>query len=321
MQPFALTAVLLLLANVAGAATPVLRVNQTTMTDVELDLARQAVQAMTRGTQMDEATLLRHAVDQLVARALLLQAAQAAGLKVDAAAAEQAVRAQAARMGGEEQFTRSLAEAKLDRATLVRIEGERQLIARYVEKVLAAGIEISDDDARLYYEVHPAEFKHPPQVKLRMVLVEVSPQASPEAVAAARAKAEAALARVRTGEDFGAVAREVSTDATGQRGGELGWVRAGMLLPELEPKVWALQAGEVSDVLRSPNGFHVFKVEARRGEGVSPFEEVRDRLKAFLRQRTAQEGVQAKVDELRATATIEGLTAEVKQALARPGGS
>lgn len=308
-------------ATVAVAATPVLRVNQVTLTDVELDLARQAVQVMTRGAQLDHAMLFSHAVDQLVARALLLQAAQDAGFTVDPVAAEFAVRAQAAQMGGEEVFARSLAESKVDRAMLVRLEGERQLIARYVEKMLATGVEIGDEDARLYYQVHPSEFKHPPQVKLRMLTVDVPPQASPEVVTAARVKAEAALERVRKGEDFGFVARQVSTDAAGPRGGEVGWVRAGMLLAELEPAVWALQPGEVSDVLRSPTGFHVFKVEARRGEGVSPFEEVRDDLKAFLRQRTIQEAVQAKVDELRKLATIEGLTAEVKQALARPGGS
>lgn len=313
-------AVLLAFAGVAVAATPVLRVNQITLTDVELDLARQAIQMMGQGAQMDQAELVRHAVDQLVARALLLEATRAAGLAVDPAAAEQAVRAQAAQMGGEEAFARSLAESNLDRATLLRIEGERQVIARYVETVLLAGVEISDDEAQSYYRANPDEFKHPPQVKLRMMLVEVSPQAGQASIDAAKAKAEAAAARVRKGEDFAAVARQVSSDSTSQRGGELGWVRAGLLLPELEPAVWALKAGEVSSVLRSPNGFHVFKVEDRRGEGVAPFGEVRDRLKAFLRQRAAQGVVQAKVEALRAKAVIEGLTPEVKQALAGPGG-
>ncbi len=313
-------ALLGLMAGIAGAATPVLRVNEVTLTNVELDMARQAVRVMAQGGSMDEATVVRHAVDQLVARALLLQAARAAGVGVDLKAAEQAVAAQAAQMGGEEKFARTLAGADLDRATLVRIEGERQAIARFIDGVLLAGVEISDDEALAYYRANQNEFKHPPQVKLRMLLVAVPPSASPAEVEKAKAKAEAAAARARRGEDFAAVARQVSTDATAERGGELGWVRAGLLLPELEPAVWALKAGEVSDVLRSPNGFHVFKLEDRREDGISSFDEVRDRLKAFLRQRTAQGLVQAKVEELRATAQIEGLTAEVKQALAGPGG-
>ncbi len=313
-------AVLACAAEVAVAATPVLRVNQITLTNVELDLARQAIQMMDQGGQMDQAQLVRHAVDQLVARALLLQAARAAGVAVDQQAAERALAAQAAQLGGEEEFARSLAASNLDRATLLRIEGERQVIARFVDSVLLAGVEISDDEAQAYFRANPGEFKHPPQVKLRMLLVEASPQASQSVIDAARAKAEAAAARVRNGEDFAAVARQVSTDSTAERGGELGWVRAGLLLPELEPAVWALKAGEVSGVLRSPNGFHIFKVEERREAGVSPYDEVRGRLKAFLRQRAAQGVVQAKVEELRAKAVIEGLTAEVKQALAGGGG-
>lgn len=321
MRSVMCVAILALSAGTAGAATPVLRVNQTTVTDVELDLARQAVRMMGQGAQMEAAALVGLAVDQLVARAVLLEAARAAGLALDPGAAEKALAAQAAQMGGEEAFARSLAESNLDRATLLRIEGERQVIARYVESVLLAGVEISDDEANAYYRANPGEFKHPAQVKLRMLLIEVSPQASQAVVEAAKAQAEAALARVRQGEEFAAVARQVSTDSTAERGGELGWVRSGLLLTELEPAVWALDAREVSNVLRSPNGFHVFKVEDRRGEGVAPFGEVRDRLKAFLRQRAAQGLVQAKVEELRAKAVVEGLTPEVKQALVGQGGS
>lgn len=321
MRTVMATSLALLMVGAAEAATPVLRVNQTTLTEVELGLARQAVEATAQGVSMDEATLLGHALDQLVARALLLEAARAAGFTVDPAAAAEGLKAQVAQLGGEEEFNRSLAAAKVDRAVLLRLEGERQLIARYVERVLLAGIEVSDEDARTYYRAKPDEFRHPRQVKLRTLMVPVAAGAGPTAVEEARAKAAAALARLRKGEDFAAVARAISSDAAAQRGGDVGWVRAGLLLPELEPAVWALKAGEVSEVLRSSNGFHVFKAEAWRDEGVAPFEEVRERLKGFLRQRVAQEAVQAKVAELREKAVVEGLTAEVKQALARRGGS
>jgi parvulin-like peptidyl-prolyl isomerase len=313
------TAVLAATAVVAAAATPVLRVNETTLTDMDLHPVRQAIRDMGQGKQLDEATLLGHAVDQLVAHALLLQAARGAGLTPDRGAAERALAAQVARMGGEQEFARFLAEWKLDRGTLLRIEEERQLIARYVDSVLLADVEISDEQALLYYEANPEEFKHPPQVKLRMVLVEVSPQASQAAVDAARAQAEAAAVRVRRGEDFASVAREVSTDPSAQRGGELGWVRAGLLLPQLEVAVWGLQVKEVSEVLRSPKGFHLFQVEERRGEGILPFAEVKESLKAYLRRRMTPGLVQVKVQALRQRASIEGLTPEVKEALAASG--
>lgn len=317
MNKVIITFICMLATAVAGAATPVLRINQTTVTDEELGLAQQALRLAGGATTPDATAGLRQALDQLIARALLLEAARAAGVTVDAAAAEQALRAQVARAGGEEAFARSLAEAKIDRATMLSILAERQAIARYVEEVLLAGVTISEADAEAYYRANPDEFRHPPQVRLRALLVAVSPHATPEAVAAAQRKAEEALRRIRQGEDFAAVAREVSSD----RATELGWVPAGKLLPELEPAVWRLKPGEVSEVLRSPNGFHVFKAEARRGEGIAPFDEVRETLKGYLRQRAASQAVVNKVEELRAKAVIEGLTPEVKQALASPSGT
>ncbi len=77
-------------------------------------------------------------------------------------------------------------------------------------------------------------------------------------------EAKAALERIRGGEDFAAVAKEVSTDtATKDNGGDLGWLPRGEMLPAWDDAAFALQAGQVSDVVSLTDGFHILKVEER----------------------------------------------------------
>jgi peptidyl-prolyl cis-trans isomerase SurA len=103
--------------------------------------------------------------------------------------------------------------------------------------------------------------------------------------AAARSRAEAALARVRAGESFEAVARDVSEDpATRERGGLLGQIPVESLSPAHRAKLETLEVGGVSEVLEEENGLAIFLLEGREGEREPTYDDVRDRLEQLLRQ-------------------------------------
>src|SRR5881628_2229768 len=149
--------------------------------------------------------------------------------------------------------------------------------------------EVKDDDVAEYYALHKDDkFTEPEQVRARHILVKVAADAGPDAKAAARKKAEELLAKVKAGADFAALAKERSEDAgSAANGGDLGLFTRGRMTPAFEEAAFALQAGGVSDVVETPFGFHVIKVEEHRPGGVKPLEAVHDEIADGLKRERA----------------------------------
>src|SRR5208282_3950739 len=95
-----------------------------------------------------------------------------------------------------------------------------------------------------------------------------------QALAAAQAKADSLLAQIRNGASFEDVAKKNSDGPTASQGGDLGDFKRGTLAKELEDKTFSMKSGEVSDVIRTKQGFVILKVVEHRSAGVPPFTEV-----------------------------------------------
>lgn len=307
-----------LCAGVAFGATA-FKVNGKEVSTTQLQLAKQALLSR-MGLQpgmVDETMLTKAAVDQLVAMELLAQAAAEAKLTVDPSEVKAALEQEKKAMGGEQAFAQALAGAGLTEAELARMEEQRLMVQKFIAAEIAPKASVSDADVEAYYKGHPEEFQHEEQLKLQMILTRPAGQ-DEKAENEAKAQAEAAAKRVASGEDFAKVAKEVSQDTSAQRGGEVGWVRKGMLLPELEAPVFALKPGEVSQVLKSQYGYHVFRVAERRPAGQYALAEVKENLRQMLSQRKTSELLRATVETRRAQAKIEVVDPQVKAALEAP---
>lgn len=149
-------------------------------------------------------------------------------------------------------------------------------------------VTITERDKRAYYDAHKDEYRREEEICAAHVLVKVKSEEQPEghAEAEARALAQKALEELKGGKDIAEVARRVSEDqASAPRGGDLGCFGRGRMVglgPEFDDVAFQLRPGEVSDLVRTPEGFHVIRVSARRDEAVEDFDTVKPGIEQAL---------------------------------------
>lgn len=263
-----------------------------------------------RGEQQDRARsqALKAAFDQVVAERLFdaeaktLQA-EASDAQVDAAIAE--IR-QRNRFTDDAQFEQALREQGFT------LDSFRRAVKRDLETYqilnlkVRSRVKVSDEDVQNYYQSHPREFAGEEQVKVRHILLALSSGATAAQEAAVRQKGEAVLERaLRPGTDFAALAKEVSQGPSAAEGGDLGWLRRGTIQAELERAAFALQAGQVSGLVKTRTGFHILKVEERRIGGEKPLSEVKDQIRDRLINQQLETYRKQYVADLRRDAHIE----------------
>jgi peptidyl-prolyl cis-trans isomerase SurA len=184
---------------------------------------------------------------------------------------------------------------------------------RVVQVRVRARIKVTDEDLKNYYQQHEQEFASGYEIKVRHIFLQVPAGAAPAEEARVREKGQKVLARLRGGEDFAKVARETSQGPSAADGGDLGWLRRGVIQPEVERAAFALETGQVSDLIRTRTGFQIVKVEGRRGGEPRPFDQVKDEIRDKLTNDQADVLRQQYVAELRKDALIEVKIPELKE--------
>jgi peptidyl-prolyl cis-trans isomerase C len=247
------------------------------------------------------------ALDQRIASILLRAEAESRGLGATPEEIDARMKDFRSRYKSDEEFEQALANNSMT------VEKARDQFAqdlarmKYVEKVILPTIPITDEAMKKFYDENQDRMQQPERIKLRQILIVVPADATEEQRSQARQRAEAAQKRAKAGEDFKALAQEVSEDPTGKQGGELPWVAKGDLrqLPTFEQAGWALEKGQVSDVVETPAGFHVIQCMDRQAPRMAQFDEVKDRIHMVLQNQAAQEKLRTVVEELMGKAKIE----------------
>jgi peptidyl-prolyl cis-trans isomerase D len=184
----------------------------------------------------------------------------------------------------------------------------------YAPEKFADQAEVSDADVQRYYAEHQASYEKPEQVHARHILFKVAPDATPEAKAAVRQRAEAELAKVKAGEDFATLAQTDSEDSSAAQGGDLGSFPRGRMVRPFEDAAFALASGQISDVVESQFGFHIIKVEEKEEAHTQPLDEVRAQIVETLKQDKARALAHQRADADRAKAVAGETLANIAQA-------
>jgi peptidyl-prolyl cis-trans isomerase D len=160
--------------------------------------------------------------------------------------------------------------------------------------------QVSDAQLLKDYNESIDSFRTPERVRVRHILVMT--QGKPKAdVPVLHAKAEALLKQIKAGADFAELAKKNSDDpGSAQKGGELGWITHGQMVPNFEKTSFSLKPGELSGVVETEYGYHIVQAEEKQDAHTQTFEEARPQLLLEAKKQVATETLRKNVDEARA---------------------
>jgi peptidyl-prolyl cis-trans isomerase SurA len=174
----------------------------------------------------------------------------------------------------------------------------RILTNQVISHEVSSRILIDKAEVKKYYEAHKSEFVRPEQVALREIFV--STEGKPETeIPALEKKAKEMLEKIRNGDDFGEIARRHSDDETAKQGGELGVFERGKLSKEIEDAVFKLQKNQLTDVIRTKQGFIFLQVLEHYPAGEQPLEKVDPEIMNRLYQERMDPALRAYLKTLR----------------------
>ena len=162
---------------------------------------------------------------------------------------------------------------------------------------------VTDEALRKVYDEQIKPMGAAEEVRARHILFRADPKDA-KAQEEAQARARAALERIKKGEDFAAVAKELTDDPSGkENGGDLDYFTKDQMVPEFANIAFQMQPGQMSNPIRTQFGWHIIKLEDRRNRPVPEFEKVRPQIETFLVRR----GQTELISKLRESAKIERL--------------
>jgi peptidyl-prolyl cis-trans isomerase SurA len=189
---------------------------------------------------------------------------------------------------------------------------KNQIITQQViSKEVGSRMNISKEELQKFYDDHKSQMERPEQIRLSELLISTdkkgkeAPTEDPQVLAAAQAKADGLLAQIRKGAAFDETAKKNSDGPTAAQGGDLGYFKRGALAKELEDKTFAMKPGEVSDVIRTRQGFVILKVTEHQQAGVPPLNEIEPKVQDAIYMEKLQPALRAYLQHLREDAFID----------------
>jgi peptidyl-prolyl cis-trans isomerase SurA len=193
---------------------------------------------------------------------------------------------------------------------------------RVIGQEVGSKLAMNKDDVKRFYEAHRAEMEQPEQVRLSEILIAPKPAVNPPvtpggkpdpptqaeneaALEAAKAKAESLLEQIHKGAKFADLAKQFSDGPSAKDGGDLQSFKRGELSKELEDKVFALKAGEVTDVIRTKQGYVILETVDHQMAGVPTLKQAEPRIQDALYMQKLQPALRNYLTTLREEAFID----------------
>ncbi len=183
--------------------------------------------------------------------------------------------------------------------------GDEILLRRVVNIEVSSRVSVTPEEVRSYYDSHIKDYMPPERLRASHILFLAPVNAPPDVERAKRAAAADVLQRIRSGASFEEMAKRYSQDPSGAKGGDLGIIRRGEVLPNFERVLFSLKEGEVSEIARTRAGFHLIKLVKRLSAEPKPFSEVEAEIRDKIFQNKAEERMQRWLEDLKKKMHVE----------------
>jgi len=155
-----------------------------------------------------------------------------------------------------------------------------------INQQVRSSLLVSDVEILRFYQQHRDRFMLPPEVRISQILIALDPGSE---LLAVREKAQEVYALVKKGERFEELAAKYSDGPEGRRGGNLGYIRQGDMLPQIQKAIEQAPLGSVTEPIASPIGMHIIRVDDRKPSDFRPFEEVKEDVRNLVFQLKSEE--------------------------------
>ncbi len=271
-------------------------------------------------------------VNELIVKELLNQEIEKRGIKVSNEDVDNAIKEIVDKVGSKEQLNQILKQNGVSTSQFKKDLAEEVKMKKLAKELTDSNV--SDADAKKYYNENIKQFKYPDKVRASHILISVNPQeieeiitsdkenagASKEEIkkkvdaeiANKKAKAEKVLAEAKKDpSQFAKLAKENSDDATtAVKGGDLGFFAAQEMVPEFSKAAFSMKPNTISNLVQTQFGYHIIMVTDRMAAGQQPFEKVKNDIKGFLETQKQLQAIDKLVESLKKNATIEYVNKE-----------
>jgi peptidyl-prolyl cis-trans isomerase C len=289
-------------------------VNGTVITKVEFERKLNQVRQhmLNQGQQIPDDRLAQvktDIVENMIDEELLFQESRKKGIMVEAVTITAELKRIKQKFANDADFKTAIGKSGFTESQLQANIERGYVINKLIETQIMAPIVIPEQEIRTFYDTHPTSFKKAEQVRASHILIKVDSQAEPSVKDEKKAKLQKVQKRLKGGEDFAVLAKEISECPSNVKGGDLGYFEPGSMVKPFEEVAFKLKTGEVSDIVETRFGYHLIKVMDKKPESVMGYEDVKDNVGQYLKREKTGEELKGYIEELRKKAVIEKVPA------------
>jgi peptidyl-prolyl cis-trans isomerase C len=261
-----------------------------------------------RGTSVNDEQrkeLKMDVLENLINRELIYQESQKSGIKVGETAVAEQLNAVKKQFPNDDEFKNALLKMNLTEADLTAQIKKSMAIDQFIDKQFSDKITVTEKEAKHFYDTNQELFIKDGDIRASHILITVPSDANEAQKAEAHKKIETIQKKIKKGDDFAVLAKEYSQCPSSASGGDLDFFGRGQMARPFEAAAFALEPGEISGIIETRFGYHIIKCTGKKPGTALAYNDVKDDLQKFLKQKKLQEQLKEYTKGLEKKAKVE----------------